>query len=96
MTLSLLNPTLIDKDEEMLIGFPTDTVQGRIIRHDEGYLWLGDVTYSDLRDFFLLVDRIVENGYGCIIPLSDIYIYNIGIAKGYHIIDINEQPCFLI
>lgn len=89
-------PTLIDKDEEMLLGFPSETLQGRIIRHDEGYLWLGDVTYTDLRDFFDLVDRIVENGYGCIIPASDIYVYRLCFAKGYNLIDINEQPCFLI
>ena len=89
-------PTLKDKDEEILLGFPSAELQGRIIRQDEGFLWLGDVTYRDVSALSALIDRVIENGYGAIITASNREVYKLCEAKGYTVIDVNSEPCFIV
>jgi hypothetical protein len=91
----MLHPTLIDPDEEMLFGFPSEELKGRIIRHDEGHLWLGDVQYTTLRALGELILRIIEQGYGVIVPASKREIWLMCEAMELTQVDINDEPCFI-
>jgi len=91
----MLNPTLIDKDEEILFGFPSEDLHGRILRMDEGYVWLGDVEYRTLEALGELILRIQEQEYGVIVPASNREVYMLCEGIGMTLVDINEQPSFI-
>lgn len=91
----MLHPTLIDPDEEMMFGFPSEDLKGRIIRHDEGHLWLGDVQYRTLQAFGELMLTIMGNGYGIIVPGSNREVYLLCEGMKLTPTEINDIPCFI-
>lgn len=91
----MLHPTLIDHDEELMFGFPSEDLKGRIIRHDEGHLWLGDVQYRTLEAFGVLMATIMDNGYGIIVPASNREMFLLCERFGLTPTDINDVPCFI-
>ena len=93
--MGLTMPTLIDKDEEILFGFPSEDLHGRIIRMDEGYVWLGDVEYNSLQALGELILRIQEQDYGVIVPASKREIYLLCEGLGMALVEINQEASFI-
>jgi len=91
----MLHSTLIDHDEELMFGFPSEDLKGRIIRHDEGHLWLGEVQYRTLEAFGVLMATIMDNGYGIIVPATNREVYLLCEGLKLTPTEINDIPCFI-